>query len=187
MSDFSFGFFAEQDQNFSIDRNESTDWITRIEKEQIPEEHMARVVPLSASVPTLKFEELKFLTYSIYHPSNDSIGEYSNNNDLIPRVYEGGLKLWECTIDLLKTLPNEITCFEDITKISALDLGCGQGLLGIAALILGCSSVTFSDFNDVVLSDTTWPSIMRNCPQQVDKAICYAGDWISLHRQLEQR
>lgn len=184
---FSFGFFAEND-SASTNISKSTDWMTRIESEIVPDEHKARVVQAGSCLPNmLKFDELRFQTYSIYHPSKDSVGEFSDNNDLIPRVYEGGLKLWECTIDLLEVLPDEISIFDDVTKINVLDLGCGQGLLGIAALVLGCSSVTFSDFNELVLTDTTWPGIMKNCPQLLGKAICYAGDWISLHRIFQDR
>ncbi len=47
-------------------------------------------------------------------------------------IYEGGFKIWECTIDLLNFLDkNEI----DFSNKIVADLGCGHGLLGIYALI----------------------------------------------------
>ena len=56
------------------------------------------------------------------------------SKDIIPGVYEGGLKVWECTIDLLKY----IVSHSDLIKNKhILELGCGHGLIGIGALKLG--------------------------------------------------
>lgn len=67
-----------------------------------------------------------------------------NHSDLIPAVYEGGAKIWECTDDLLFHLAEHIPLNEWQGK-AILDLGCGSGLLGIYAFKNG-SKVTFQDY-----------------------------------------
>lgn len=66
------------------------------------------------------------------------------HSDLIPGVYEGGAKIWECTDDLLIYLSENFTTAEWEGK-SVLDLGCGSGLLGIYAFKKG-AKVTFQDY-----------------------------------------
>ena len=56
----------------------------------------------------------------------------SEKEDIIKDIYEGGFKVWECTIDLLAYL-SKINF--DFTNKSVMDLGCGHGLLGIYALL----------------------------------------------------
>lgn len=80
---------------------------------------------------------------------NDSSGldikkAEDQHSDLIPGVYEGGAKIWECTDDLLKYLAENYTD-EKWQKSNVLDLGCGSGLLGIYAFKKG-SKVTFQDY-----------------------------------------
>jgi len=65
------------------------------------------------------------------------------NSDVIKGVYEGGLKVWECTSDLISYLDQNLVSFVDQKVI---DLGCGAGLLGIYALKNGASSVHFQDY-----------------------------------------
>lgn len=67
-----------------------------------------------------------------------------NHSDLIPAVYEGGAKIWECTEDLLMYFAENIPTLEWNDKY-VLDLGCGSGLLGIYAFNNG-SNVTFHDY-----------------------------------------
>ncbi len=55
----------------------------------------------------------------------------------------GGMKIWECTLDLLEYLEKENVKFQGL---NVLDLGCGAGLLGIYALSRGASSVHFQDY-----------------------------------------
>lgn len=100
----------------------------------------------------------------------------SYNSDLIPGTYEGGFKLWECTLDLLKYLSKNITIFKGK---SVLDLGCGTGLLGIFTLIRGAQNVDFQDFNKEVLINTTMNNLLLNCNDKLNNCKCYSGDWKS--------
>ena len=75
------------------------------------------------------------------------------NTDLVKGIYEGGIKIWECSIDLLNFLPS---IYENINlnNENILELGCGHGLPGIYLLLKG-GNVTFQDFNKEVLDNIT--------------------------------
>jgi len=66
------------------------------------------------------------------------------NKDIIPGIYEGGFKLWECTLDMLKYLEIQTNIFEG-KKI--IEMGCGHGLLGILASKMGAKDVCLQDYN----------------------------------------
>lgn len=102
----------------------------------------------------------------------------STDSDLIPGTYEGGYKLWECTLDLLEYLNKHTTYFDGK---SVLDLGCGTGLLGIFTMIAGAQSVDFQDFNKSVLIDSTMNNVFLNCEEKVKVCKYYSGDWESFN------
>lgn len=54
----------------------------------------------------------------------------------------GGLKVWECTYDILKQLNEKNLSFNNKY---CLDLGCGSGVLGIYCLLQG-AICTFQDY-----------------------------------------
>ncbi|NXB36436.1 MET18 methyltransferase, partial [Eulacestoma nigropectus] len=84
----------------------------------------------------------------------------SSHSDLIPGVYEGGLKIWECTFDLMDYFSEaEI----EFTNKTVLDLGCGAGLLGIVALRGKADRVHFQDYNSTVIDEITLPNLVANC------------------------
>lgn len=80
-------------------------------------------------------------------------------SDLICGVYEGGLKVWECTYDLLELIEKEGQTF---TGKAVLDLGCGAGLLGILALKRGARQVHFQDYNSTVIEQLTVSNVIIN-------------------------
>ncbi|XVE84666.1 hypothetical protein DITRI_Ditri17bG0031500 [Diplodiscus trichospermus] len=111
------------------------------------------------------------------------------NSDLVPGIYEGGLKLWEGSLDLVKALRAEIQnghlSFEG-KKV--LELGCGHGLPGVFACLEG-AAVHFQDFNAEVLQCLTIPNVNANLPKksQPDPAAevrFFAGDWGEIHQLL---
>lgn len=81
-------------------------------------------------------------------------------SDLISGVYEGGLKVWECTYDLLELLER---VGETFGGKKVLDLGCGAGLLGIVALKREAKQVHFQDYNSTVIEQLTLPNVLINC------------------------
>ncbi|KAL4640213.1 hypothetical protein GN956_G12652 [Arapaima gigas] len=87
------------------------------------------------------------------------------HSDLISGVYEGGLKIWECTYDLLTFIDDNRVAF---AGKRVLDLGCGAGLLGITALKMGACEVHFQDYNDTVIERLTLPNILLNCDDDTD-------------------
>lgn len=86
-------------------------------------------------------------------------------SDLISGVYEGGLKVWECTYDLLQLIEKD---GETFGGKAVLDLGCGAGLLGILALKRGARQVHFQDYNSTVIEQLTVPNVMVNCQEDDD-------------------
>nr|XP_020498626.1 histidine protein methyltransferase 1 homolog [Labrus bergylta] len=84
-------------------------------------------------------------------------------SDLISGVYEGGLKVWECTYDLLELIEKD---GETFGGKAVLDLGCGAGLLGILALKRGARQVHFQDYNSTVIEQLTVPNVILNCQEE---------------------
>ncbi|XP_030429481.1 histidine protein methyltransferase 1 homolog [Gopherus evgoodei] len=83
----------------------------------------------------------------------------SSHSDLITGIYEGGLKIWECTFDLMDYLSKAEMQFINKT---VLDLGCGAGLLGILALKRKAEKVHFQDYNCTVIDEITLPNVVAN-------------------------
>lgn len=128
------------------------------------------------------------------------------NSDLVPGKYEGGLKLWECTIDLIETLRREIQDGQlSFRGKRVLELGCGHGLPGIFSCLKGAASVHFQDFNAEVLRSLTIRNVEANLEQAraglvrvnssdgtaANKSLVvtpdihyYAGDWSDVHDVL---
>lgn len=86
---------------------------------------------------------------------NSQIG-LENNTDLISGKYEGGLKVWECSIDLILFLQS----LESIPS-PLLELGCGHGLPGIICAKAG-SQVVLQDFNIEVIQHVTINNAIKN-------------------------
>lgn len=109
-------------------------------------------------------------------------------SDLIPGVYEGGFKVWECSLDLSILIFDEdfthlFRSAPDERRLKALELGCGHGWPGIALLSKGCE-VVFSDFNEEALL-FTWGNISLNFPDRAVSARCFSGDWLALSELLD--
>ncbi|XP_062509984.1 histidine protein methyltransferase 1 homolog isoform X2 [Corticium candelabrum] len=101
----------------------------------------------------------------------------NSRSDLVPYIYEGGLKIWECAIDLILFLHQ---CKVDFENKSVLELGCGVGLPGIYTLTKG-AVVHFQDYNVEVIKHVTIPSVAMNTSNGPDRHHkFYAGEWGSL-------
>ncbi|XP_023756585.1 uncharacterized protein LOC111905145 [Lactuca sativa] len=112
-----------------------------------------------------------------------------SNSDLVPGKYEGGLKLWEGSLDLIKTLRLEMECGNlSLVGKKVLELGCGHGLPGIFSCLQGASCVHFQDFNSEVLQCLTIPNVVANLPVKSESLSSevrfFAGDWSEVHQIL---
>ena len=123
-------------------------------------------------------------------PPSHSDAAIQANSDIIPRVYEGGLKTWEGAFDIIEYLKANIS----VQGLNVLELGCGSGLPGIQCLKNGASNVSFLDYNSEVLETTTYPNVLLNLTEiesteeffdvelqerQLNVEF-YAGDWAGL-------
>lgn len=107
--------------------------------------------------------------------------------DLIPGVYEGGHTVWECSVDLCNYIKQQFNGV-DISTTAVLELGCGAGIPGLQALKCGAKTVVFSDYNNDVLLNRTWPNIIANIPDFNERCIkCFAGDWLALSSHLSRK
>jgi predicted nicotinamide N-methyase len=113
-----------------------------------------------------------------------------SNTDLVAGKYEGGMKVWESTEDLVDHCSSSS---ESKSLTHVLDLGCGGGLAGINALLDGAINVHFADFNAEVLQWFTVPNVMLNlyandcpldkCIETVKSACVFMpGDWSALNQ-----
>lgn len=106
-----------------------------------------------------------------YISNTNQLSHYAQ--DIIPGQYEGGFKLWECTIDLA----NYMTTVSHLFKGKRiLEIGCGHGLLGILAFKLGASEVCLQDYNQDVIEKLTHSTVMLNCDSDKSFTFLY-GDW----------
>ncbi|KAI6693964.1 hypothetical protein NL676_021674 [Syzygium grande] len=116
-----------------------------------------------------------------------------SNSDLVPGKYEGGLKLWEGSIDLVKALQSEIQAGHlSFSGKRVLELGCGHGLPAIFACLEGAPTVHLQDFNAEVLRCLTVPNVDANlkksqapgCSLAERDIRFFGGDWSSVHQIL---
>ncbi|XP_057783673.1 uncharacterized protein LOC131001327 [Salvia miltiorrhiza] len=125
-----------------------------------------------------------------------------SNSDLVPGKYEGGLKLWEGSLDLIAALSSEMQNGRlSFTGKRVLELGCGHGLPGIFACQKAAAAVHFQDFNAEVLRCLTIPNVTANIkenPQYLSADVkeggistesetrFFSGDWGEVHSILDQ-
>ncbi|XP_026761795.2 histidine protein methyltransferase 1 homolog [Galleria mellonella] len=111
----------------------------------------------------------------------------SNHSDLITGKYEGGLKIWEGTTDLIEYLIESVNK-NQWKEANVLDLGCGAGILGIYSLLNGAYT-TFQDYNKEVIKYVTIPNVLLNLEDDSEMCITrckfYCGDWSSFNKKLD--
>ena len=123
--------------------------------------------------------------------SESELTKITEDSDVIQNQYEGGLKTWECSIDLLHFLT------EDHGPVASrvLEIGCGSGLPGIFCYKqfiqsnnLADGLFVFQDFNQNVLETVTLPNILLNSPNaNLDHLKFVYGDWNGLIQKLPEK
>ncbi|KAL1561582.1 histidine protein methyltransferase 1 [Salvia divinorum] len=123
-----------------------------------------------------------------------------SNSDLVPGKYEGGLKLWEGSLDLIAALSSEMENGRlSFSGKRVLELGCGHGLPGLFACLKAAAAVHFQDFNAEVLRCLTIPNVTANMEENPEylsgdgkegristETRFFSGDWGEVHSILDQ-
>ncbi|KAL8613115.1 hypothetical protein ACOMHN_035056 [Nucella lapillus] len=100
----------------------------------------------------------------------------AGHSDLIAGQYEGGLKVWECSLDLCHYLAEESGL--GVEGGGVLEVGCGAGLPAMLACTMGARSAHFQDFNQEVLETYTMRNVELNGINPASLKFFY-GDWSS--------
>ncbi|XP_016084882.1 histidine protein methyltransferase 1 homolog [Sinocyclocheilus grahami] len=174
------------------------------------ENWMPETITIGALPPLLCLNESVFEKTAPEREDSEEIlaKTLTQNSDLISGVYEGGLKIWECTYDLLEYIDD---AGETFAGKRVLDLGCGAGLLGILALKRGATKVDFQDYNSTVIEQLTVPNVFLNCEEDdenkekssrppskrkaplnaseklLDRCGFFSGDWNSFLRLMQNK
>lgn len=197
MSGFSFSFdlLEENDapvtlsgritERNSSPKQEKNSWYDqcKYQAEHSTDNQIRPIPPPSISSSTnyheISIRGVKYRQVGGLDRSSDSMSYYNLlQTDLVNGEYEGGYKIWECSLDLVDYLYKS----NIEANLDVLELGCGHGFPGICSMMYKkCRSIVFSDFNDSVLIEATWPNIIANIGEQgVNIAQCYGGDWMAL-------
>ncbi|KAG8831889.1 hypothetical protein FRC18_005809 [Serendipita sp. 400] len=96
-------------------------------------------------------------------------------SDVIPNIYEGGLKMWECSVDVVEYLTGLTDFFSSFRGLNVLEVGCGTAVPSAFILqsILNeplddesstetkpCTLIHLQDYNRSVLELVTLPNII---------------------------
>ena len=105
-----------------------------------------------------------------------NLPEYLNeNSDLVKNVYEGGLKIWECSQDLVSYLKSSNI---NLKNQRILELGCGAALPSLYCLKQRPEVLDLQDFNPEVIEYITKPNCILNLvPENKCEIGLYSGDW----------
>lgn len=103
-------------------------------------------------------------------------------SDLVAGQYEGGLKIWECSQDLVSHL--SLNTADGLQGKKVLELGCGAALPGVLAFKHG-ASVWFNDYNEDVIKEITIPNVLLNVPSTKETVTrFFSGDWKSFEENF---
>ena len=169
------------------------------------------------SMSPICYVDLESSSFSATPAGNEAVVQHQEQptwkqTDMQPSVYEGGMKVWECSLDLVRYLAEEkypSVLFHDDGRpqvaISVLELGCGHALPSCFLLREALRnslqepfvSFVLSDYNDFVVQDATLSNLVLNTAQVTapeDRArmirrhvrVGY-GDWMDMSRQLRQQ
>ncbi|KAF4028551.1 Lysine methyltransferase [Phytophthora infestans] len=145
--------------------------------------------PSSSAFSTVQVGDMTFeivnTTDADFQTRTGAISSILTTSDVETGVYEGGFKLWECAVDLVKFVETQLRQGKLTMPPSVLELGCGHGLPGIHALQRGADRVVFSDYNKEVLELTTCPNVHQNAQELYNKAEFYAGAWTGMSQYMK--
>ena len=185
---FSFNFIEEAEEAPAIIQEEEASSSTQPKLIDLSLEGVKEVplVYTSHDIPylplTIRGVEFKKCTKHFH-------SEIDKDVDIISGQYEGGYKSWECCFDLVEYMMQnggDKGGGGSVVGDNALELGCGVAYPGIYAIQQGYKAVFFSDLNEEVIQDLTWPNIYLNCSSLLGSTTvkCFSGDWLGLSTYL---
>ncbi|XP_047029599.1 histidine protein methyltransferase 1 homolog [Helicoverpa zea] len=195
MSTFRFNFSGADDDNKLDETKETIEWLES--EEIVPDKQIKNLdsIVIRAKMFACGDVEIGHVVVSEAMASIEESGlknvielAEKEHSDLVAGKYEGGLKIWECTYDLIQYLEENLTGMK-FENSNVLDLGCGAGILGIYAFLHN-SKVTFQDYNKEVLEHLTIPNVLLNIEEEEDRekeiqrCKFYSGDWDSFNQKL---
>ncbi|KAA6383002.1 MAG: hypothetical protein EZS28_021473 [Streblomastix strix] len=115
---------------------------------------------------------------------DSTLGQVLKSSDIVPKIYEGGFTLWNCSAELSKVVSQH-----DLSGLRILEAGCGHGLPGITALLQGALQVDFLDFNEDVLRLATIPNVElnENGKLLLNRSRFICGDWQFLPELIDKQ
>ncbi|KAJ3320618.1 Histidine protein methyltransferase 1 [Boothiomyces sp. JEL0866] len=201
MFSFDFGEQTELNKQETVKRETAPGFKVEFTKEQL-EEKIQLVAQAVASKKSQLYRrcvtDVNFQIAQSEEMDGILAKSIQQSSDLIAGEYEGGIKTWECSLDLLEYLENNT---ELVKGKKVIELGCGSALPGIFCLEAGARFVSFQDYNENVIRLVTVPNVVLNtthvqtefdgfgcfehemnleCPA-LDRVDFYAGDWANLH------
>lgn len=221
-STFAFNFLSEDTGEIpspSLKEEPSTNcstqqrpfhWVENLDElliERSEEELVYNDIPINAEPAIDETIRLVDLNLSSYRKPSEHVDDRQHQptleqeSDIVSGIYEGGSKVWECSLDLVEYLSSSMNSKDAKADGIALpvrvwEVGCGHGLPGCYLLHRWIVqerrhlnwSVVFSDFNEEVVLDATISNIVLNCrigvpPNDSDDAPINAGD-VTQHVKL---
>lgn len=160
-------------------------------QQQIQESEPKQTIKQILNTRILSYEDEALKNYklklSLHRNEEFTSLNLPKNKDLIPGQYEGGIKIWECSLDLCRFLPKYIGWY-DMQNLRVLELGCGHGLPGLYFL-LKKAFVLFQDFNKEVLEKITLEYILQLENNYglnlLQKSAFVDGDWKNLGEKID--
>lgn len=137
--------------------------------------------------------ELKDKKNTVDINENLNLVSITETSDIVPKQYEGGLKTWECSLDLLQILKEQKLT---IKGLKVLEIGCGSGLPGVFCLKqCAADSIIFQDYNLNVLESVTLPNLILNSTETLDHKLdlnaerikFFHGDWKDFSSKLSPK
>ena len=127
--------------------------------------------------------EIKFVKSSdVIDQMIDKPAFLNANSDLVKNVYEGGMKIWECSHDLVRHLSKSQ---ELLQGKNVLEIGCGAALPGLFCMLSKANSVVLQDYNAEVIEHITMPNCSLNSHSNAVEL--YSGDWADFLAKMANR
>ena len=102
-------------------------------------------------------------------------GEIGREADIIPGQFEGGHRIWQGSLDLIRFIEKQEMKVSASTTV--VELGCGHGLPGSLMLRRG-ARVYFQDLNEDSLRKATLPTIVLNAGMEsISRCKLICGEW----------